>query len=426
MNPSRGGRPMPPAWPLASDLMTPRPVTLSPDAPISSALGLMRTRSFHELPVLRRGRLVGMVTFESIARRSSRALTTKLEHLLVLPPLITPSTPFPELAEQLLAAGLRAAPVVGRRGELLGVVSRTDLVRALPRVSSLLSREVPTAGSLSSAVSELVREDELCRQLFGRVRVLEEHPLPVIDRKGRLVGAVGLADLGKVLWRPVAGGKRDARGRRSVLDVKVGSIMHAPAVTVGADRPWTEAAQQMTREDVSSVFVVENERPVGILAQADLLNLVIGRARRRPAEKGVEDVYVEITGLRGTGDPALFADIDHLVARGLRRVTRYVQPSLLSLHFAPHSTHRTSDLTVEARLHTNQGIFYASHTGWNLLAGVSGLLEDLAAQTRRVRETRAKRPSPRLVSGEGEEASVDDPELERRIRAATGGADDEE
>ncbi len=418
---------MPPlTWPLASDLMAAHPVTLSPEDPISAALGLMRSKGFHEIPVLRRGRLLGMITFESIARRSSSSLSTKVEHLLVLPPLITPTTPYPELAEQLLATGLRAAPVVGRRGELVGIISRSDLVRGLPGLAALLSREGPVVESIASSVSEVVREDSLCRQLFGRVRALEEHPLPVVDRKGRLVGAVGVADLGKILWRPIVGGKRDARARRSVLDVKVGSIMRSPPVTVPTGQPWTEAARRMAEENISSVFVVENDRPTGVLGQADLLNFVVGRTRAPPSKARVEDVYVEITGLRGTGDPALFADIDHVVARGLRRVARYVQPTLLSLHFAPHSTHRTSDLTVEARLHTNQGIFYATHTGWNLLAGVSGLLEDLAGQTRRVRETRTKRRPRSLLSAESQEGVAADPELERKIRAATGADGDEE
>jgi CBS domain-containing protein/ribosome-associated translation inhibitor RaiA len=417
---------MPASWPTASDLMTARPVTLSPGAPISQALGLMRTRGFHEIPVLRRARLVGMITFETIARRSSRSLSTKVEHLLLLPPLITPTTPFPEVAEQLLAAGLRAAPVVGRRGELLGVVSRTDLVRALPGLSSQLTRESPPVESIASSATEIVREDDLCRHLFSRLRLLEEHPLPVVDRKGRLVGAVGVADLGKVLWRPITGGKRDARARRSALEVKVGSIMRSPPVTVSSGSAWTEAAARMNEENVSSVFVVEDERPVGVLAQADLLNFVVGRTRPRPSRARLEDVYVEITGLRGSGDPTLFAEIDNVVARGLRRVARYVQPTLLSLHFAPHATHRTSDLTVEARLHTNQGIFYASHTGWNLLAGVAGLLEELAGQTRRVRETRSSRRGRGPAAAEAEETTAADPELERKIRTATGNDEGEE
>jgi CBS domain-containing protein/ribosome-associated translation inhibitor RaiA len=418
---------MPIPWPTAADLMTPRPVTLPPDAPISQALGLMRSKGFHEIPVMRRGRMIGMITFESIARRSSRPLATKVEHLLILPPLITPTTPYPELVEHLLAAGLRAAPVVGRRGEILGIVSRTDLVRALPELPQVLGDESPPVEAVARSANEVVQEDELCRHLLTRVRVLEEHPLPVVDRKGRLVGAVGVSDLGKVLWKPVTGGKRDARANRSVLDVSVGSIMHAPPVTVTSGASTRDAALLMIAEGVSSVFVVEDRRPTGILGQSDLLGLVVGRARPVGPKGRVEDVYVEITGLRGSGDPVLFAEIDDVVARGLHRVARYVQPSLLSLHFSPHATHRTNDLTVEARLHTNHGIFYASHTGWNLLAGVAGLLEDLAGQTRRIREESRSRRRPRGgASSDSEGNLLVDGDLERRIRAATRADDDEE
>jgi CBS domain-containing protein/ribosome-associated translation inhibitor RaiA len=416
---------MPSAWPTATELMTARPVTLPAEAPISRALGLMHDRGFHEIPVLRRSRLLGLVTFESIARRSSRSPATKVEHLLILPPLVTASTPLPEVAEQLLATGLRAAPVVGRRGELLGIVSRTDIVRALPSLAPLVGHEVPSAESIAGPATEVLREDEEVRRLLGRLRLIEEHPLPVVDRKGRLVGAIGIADFYAVLWRPLAPGKRDVLAGPSALGVKVGSIMHSPPVTVEVGTSALEAARRMSEEKVSSVFVVEQGRPVRVLGQTDLLGLVIGRSRRPAAQSRLENVYVEIVGLRGSGDPALLAEIDSLVARGLRRVARYVQPTLLSLHFAPHATHRTADLTVDARLHTDHGIFYASHTGWNLLAGVSGLLDELAGQTRRVRETR-RGARARLALEPPDATQIVDGELEARIRRATGDDDGEE
>ncbi|HKV90266.1 MAG TPA: CBS domain-containing protein, partial [Thermoplasmata archaeon] len=187
---------MPVEGPNARELMTPRPITVSTDAPLSRALGLMREHSIHEVPVLRNGRLAGMVTFDSLARRINLPLATKVEHLLVLPPLISPSTGYSELAEQLLATGLRAAPVVGKKGELLGIVSRTDLVRAFPKIPEISEHLVE---EVSSTPGLLVKETETCGALVHHVRLLEEHPLPVIDRRGRLVGAVGVEDLGRVL-----------------------------------------------------------------------------------------------------------------------------------------------------------------------------------------------------------------------------------
>jgi len=380
----------------------------------------MRSRRIHEIPILQGRRLLGMITFETIARRSSRSVATKVGHLLVVPPLVTPASTLPEVAAELLATGLRAAPVVGRRGELLGVISRTDLVRALPALSGLDRAPVEKIGR---SASYFVRESDTVRHLFGQIRLLEEHALPVVDKKGRLIGAVGLEDLGSVLWRPTVGGKLDTQTEGSALDVAVTSIMHSPAFTAAAGTDAIDAARLMTRERISSVFVVENGRPTRIVAQTDLLTLVVGIIPPAHGRGGVEDVYVEVTGLRGSSDPALLADIDHLVAGSLKRIAHHVRPILLSLHLSPHSTHRTSDLTVEARLHTDARIFYASHTGWNLMAGISGLMDELTSQVQRIQESRRAKGRRRPVEEAEEDTELVDPDLERRIRSAT--AEDE-
>jgi CBS domain-containing protein len=412
-------------WPTAGELMTPDPITLPPDAPLSRAIGLMRSHSIHELPVLRGKSLAGMITFESIARRTNLALTTKVEHLMVLPPIVPSQTAYPDLAEQLLAAGVRAAPVTGRRGELVGVVSRTDLVRALPELGDLGRHRVE---EVMSPPGLLVRDTEPVLELFARIRILEEHPLPVVDRRGRLVGAVGVADLGHVLWRPVGGGKRDAvrhaPRRPNVFDVEVRTIMRSPALTVPRGTATGDAARLMSREKASSVFVVDGGRPVGVVSQNDLLGLAVGAGEPRGATP-VEDVYVQIHGLRGSGDPATLTEIDRIVAKGLRHISRHVRPTLLSLHITPHATHRSGDATVQARLHTDREIYYASKTEWNFFAGIAALMDELAEQTRRAREDgrhRGRRRGKAVV----EDETVVDRDLEERIRRATGPDDSEE
>lgn len=408
---------MPVSWPPARDLMTTEPVSLPTDAPLSQALGLMRSQSIHEVVVLRGKSFAGLITFETIARRTNLPLGTKVEHLLVLPPTISSTTLYPEIAEQLLASGLRAAPVMGDRGGVLGVVSRTDLVRRLPQLGTIADHKVE---DISSPVGHLLSENEPVASLFQQLRLLEEHPLPVVDRRGRLVGAVGISDLGRVLMKPDTGGKRDAESRRRSPVVKIGSIMRSPALTVPKGTTAGKAAELMTRERASSVFVEEGGKPTGIVSQADLLGLAIGSDTAVSGEAG--DVYVQIHGLRGTSDPEILSEIDRVVAKGLRHIARHAKPILLSLHVTPQGTHRAGDATVHARLHTDRGIFYASQSGWNFFAGIAGLMDELEEQVRKVRdETGAARRRSR--KGVPVDDSPGDPELEARLKQVRGDDD---
>jgi CBS domain-containing protein len=51
-----------------SGAMTPRPITVAPDAPVSSAARLLLENKFYALPVLQEGRLVGIVTASDLLR----------------------------------------------------------------------------------------------------------------------------------------------------------------------------------------------------------------------------------------------------------------------------------------------------------------------------------------------------------------------
>ena len=74
---------------------------------------------------------------------------------------------------------------------------------------------------------------------------------------------------------------------------------------------------------------------------------------------------------------------------------------------------------MQARLYTDVGTFYASQSGWNFYAGLTDIMDELAEQTRRAHEGKrqSRRARPKAPSDEDVAA---DPELEEKIRAATG------
>lgn len=137
----------------AGDIMTTNLFTVTPDAPIEEALWLIVSKRVSGIPVVdEQRRLVGIVTEydmllsqaigEAVERSGADAspgLGTLAADLAGRPVVafmstaveaVEESTPLDEVARRLLSKDVKRVPVV-REGELVGIVSRSDLMRAL-------------------------------------------------------------------------------------------------------------------------------------------------------------------------------------------------------------------------------------------------------------------------------------------------------
>ena len=363
-------------------------MTLPRDAAVARALALMKAHRLHEIPVLAQGRLVGMVTMDTIAQRTNLSLSAKVENLLVPPARLSPSTEWDEVARELLLSGLRAAPVVDRNDRLLGVVSRTDIVRILLSVTRMGDAVVE---EVASPLGTLVGEREGVGRLINTVR--DEAPVGVVDRRGHLVGSIGVADLGRAFWRPKRAGKgdrpRETAGRGRVLEVEARTIMRSPAVWVPSGTPVREAVRRMVHAGVSSVFVTRDDVPIGAISQTDLLEVAVGGHPSRPPRG---DVFYRLHGFSISDAPVVVEDIDRAVGDGLSRIGRRIPPILFDLSVHPEGVHRSGQVTVTGRLHTPVGILRAHATGWDASRGTARVLLQLERQTRRILD-RQRRPS---------------------------------
>lgn len=130
---------------LVGERMTQRPITVSAEEPINEALELMRQEKIRRLPVLdRRGKLVGIVTEKDLLYASPSPATSlsiyELHHLLsrvVVGDVMTKkvitvedNTPLEEVARVLADNKIGSLPVM-RQGELVGIITETDLFRIL-------------------------------------------------------------------------------------------------------------------------------------------------------------------------------------------------------------------------------------------------------------------------------------------------------
>jgi acetoin utilization protein AcuB len=164
---------------LVENRMKRDPITISPETGILEASRLLRQHKIRHLPVVKGGRLVGILTDRDLKRVSPSPATSlsvyevnylldKLEAKEVMTKQVvsvTPKTTIEEAAKLLLAHKIGGLPVV-EGGMLVGVITETDVLEALVEAMGIrgscsrvevVVEDAPTA---LYAIGDIVRERE--------------------------------------------------------------------------------------------------------------------------------------------------------------------------------------------------------------------------------------------------------------------------
>ena len=139
--------------------------------------------------------------------------------------------------------------VTGTIALLLRRRRRAAREAVLPRVRDLMTLAPVTIEPQASVV-------EAAKKMIQE----EKGPLPVVEGDGRPVGMVTDRD---VIARVVAEG-------RDPGSVTVEDIATRELVTIGADQDFAEAARLREEHGLDRLLVVEGERLVGIISEADI------------------------------------------------------------------------------------------------------------------------------------------------------------
>ncbi len=359
-------------------LMSRKPLTASPDEDVSKVLGKMMKHDVHEVPVVEKGELLGMVSYSTVLKRRNLPMTTKIDGLLIRPPRVEEEDFLPRVAEILMSSGFRAVPVTTER-RLVGLISRTDVVRAIARsveFSRLKAREIMTPEP------QVVGEEDTVLRARELMRTLDEKALPVVDESGKVTGVVGIKDLVKVLARPRKKATTgDVVGERTTVDVEVKGFMSVPPITIKPDESGAEAARLMNEHRISSVVVVEEGRPIGIVTQVDLLEYVASLKAR-------DEVFVQISGL-DEEDWWTYESLYAVIGRGLRRIAGIVRPTVLNVHIVTYrSQGDRAKYSIRARLSTQNGLYIAKDYDWDSYMAMQKVMNQLERRIKKEKELR--------------------------------------
>ena len=134
------------------DIMSVSPVTITPSTSVHAAQALMQQRKIRHLPVLKEGRLVGMISDRDIRLVLPSPATSlsvwEIRHLLdkltvgeVMTYFVmttTPDCPVTEAVGRMLGHKVGALPVVEDH-QVIGILTRTDVLRTFRRLHAELS-----------------------------------------------------------------------------------------------------------------------------------------------------------------------------------------------------------------------------------------------------------------------------------------------
>ena len=130
---------------LVKDWMTREVVTVSPDASLPEAHRLMSDNNIRRLPVLKGGRLVGVVTRGDVrgaepSEASSLSIweinyllaNLKIKQIMTRDPLTaTEDMTLGEVAKIMLDNKVSGLPVIGKDGGVVGIITESDIFRMI-------------------------------------------------------------------------------------------------------------------------------------------------------------------------------------------------------------------------------------------------------------------------------------------------------
>jgi acetoin utilization protein AcuB len=120
---------------LVRDHMSRKVVTLDPQSSVEEARTLLRRHRIRQVPVLREGRLVGIVSDRDL--RSANNAKRKISDVMTGKPfVISPIASVDEAARLLRTYKIGAVPVV-EEGKLVGILSAADILDAFVELSGV-------------------------------------------------------------------------------------------------------------------------------------------------------------------------------------------------------------------------------------------------------------------------------------------------
>ncbi len=345
------------------DLMTATPVVVDiKTSTISDAMDKMRGLDVNQVPAVNGKKYMGMLNFREVLRRRSLKLSANAENYLVNTPTVTPEDDVMDVIRLIVDTGLSALPVL-EKDKLLGIISRTDLIRNLSEIAGervLRNRQIMSSNPVFVYESDSVEDASIA------MRGLNESEIPVVDKNEALTGILRLDEIAKDTFRRDKQSIRgtgdpsgDRAGEMVKVNVKCASLMDNP-VWVNPQDSITKTAELLDKRRLHIVPVVdENMKIVGVVGTSDIIEALDQREK--------EGMNIIVSGL-DPDERDIYEITYSMAAKFLLRFTRItgITHGRLNIHVAKyHSADSRTKYSVRTKIVAEPLVMSLDHHDWN-------------------------------------------------------------
>jgi len=168
---------------LVKNWMSKNVITIDANDSMQDAIKLLKEYNIHMLPVMKKDKLVGIVTDRDLKKASaSDATTLEVHELLYLltkikvkdimtkdPITVPPDYTAEETAQVLLKNRISGAPVVDENGHVVGTITQTDLFRVLISLTGIGNGGIQFGFQIEDRPGSIKEIADIIRSYGGRM-----------------------------------------------------------------------------------------------------------------------------------------------------------------------------------------------------------------------------------------------------------------
>ncbi len=347
-------------------------------------------REFDAVIINKGGKYSGIIDSRTLykTQQSTKFVKSKAAaNLVINVPRITDTTSIDDAVYYFNKSRVKALPYM-INNKIKGVLKRATLIKMLLSLDRLDGIKVSEA-----MASPLIAIDSnaTIAQAKAAMRENKINRLAVYSNGG-FIGIVSNYDMMERVIKPTERLPEMQKKIFTPANVKLADLVERTPVTIEQNKSLREAAQKIIENRVSSLIVAKNSKPVGVLTELDIIEIVMARASAEPERIFISGLDADTYEYEDAVRESLMA----FMAK-VERMSK-VRPDYMTL-VVKHFKTKSYELYARVSLGGN-GIINAHVTGHIFERTVTDILDILY---NKIKETKERYIGVRKVMGNAHE-----------------------